>query len=215
MNRKHHSGRSPVTRIFRLLTGVRQFFAGAALLLLAVCVGPGVVHADFLFGDYSAADTSVTRHRVTTPQGVTIQTISVQMPIGVAKVSLPDSTISESIVGNLQIIRSGNEIVLSGWHAIRISPQGSYRLDSDGHSSRSYRHNQNHNYKHNHRHNNAAQLQKIFLQEIRITLPHSAAGGGWDVRSLERELERLGVKVKPKPTIQKPALPRPSTQLSG
>jgi len=56
--------------------------------------------------------------------------------------------------------------------------------------------------------------QSIFLQEVRITMPATAANGGWDVRALERELERLGVKRKPKPT-QKPPQSRPIQQLSG
>lgn len=62
---------------------------------------------------------------------------------------------------------------------------------------------------------NSGHLQKVYVQEFRITLPRSAASGGWDVRSLERELERLGVKVKPKPSSPKPTLPKPTMQLSG
>ena len=204
MNRNITSGVRSAMRSVRLLVNARQCLIGAALILLSAAISPGVAQADFVAGDYRATGASVTRHTVTLPQGLKVQTITVQMPIGVAKVSLPDTTGHKSIVGNLQIIQSGNEFVLSGWHAVRLAPRASYGLGVDSHN----------------RHESKAQLQKIFLQEIRITLPHSAAGGGWDVRSLERELERLGVKIKPKPIPSKPSVPgsslqTPSTQLSG
>lgn len=58
-------------------------------------------------------------------------------------------------------------------------------------------------------------MLKVF-EEISITLPYHRFSMGWDVRALERELERLGVKVKPKPGSAKP-LPAPQApgQISG
>lgn len=49
--------------------------------------------------------------------------------------------------------------------------------------------------------------------KIRVTVPMTFYLTSWDVRALERELERLGVKVKPKPSI-KPA-PKPGPVISG
>lgn len=84
------------------------------------------------------------------------------------------------LVGNVVIEHRAGGVTVTGWHARLVDAHGS------------------------------GQWQRVLLQEVRITLPYSAATGGWDVRSLERELERLGVKVKPKPTA-----PRPTPQLSG
>lgn len=47
-------------------------------------------------------------------------------------------------------------------------------------------------------------------ERVRITLPDRILLSSWDVRALERELERLGIKVKPKP-----APPKPTVVLSG
>ena len=47
-------------------------------------------------------------------------------------------------------------------------------------------------------------------QRIRVTLPQQYFLSSWDVRALERELERLGIKIKPKP-----APPKPTVTLSG
>ena len=44
---------------------------------------------------------------------------------------------------------------------------------------------------------------------IRITVPVEFYMSSWDVKALERELERLGIKVKPKP------VPRPGPVMSG
>ena len=44
---------------------------------------------------------------------------------------------------------------------------------------------------------------------IRITVPVDFYLSSWDVKALERELERLGIKVKPKP------VPKPGPVLSG
>lgn len=41
---------------------------------------------------------------------------------------------------------------------------------------------------------------------VRIRVPVRYYLSSWDVKALERELERLGVKVKPKPAPPKPAL---------
>jgi len=48
---------------------------------------------------------------------------------------------------------------------------------------------------------------------IRITVPLQFYLASWDVGALERELERLGVKLKPKP--RKKPLPKPGTVISG
>lgn len=50
----------------------------------------------------------------------------------------------------------------------------------------------------------------FWLQEIRVTFPRHYLANSWDVQSLQRELERLGIKIKPKP-----AEPKPTQQLSG
>jgi len=202
MNGITTSGLESLTRVFRLLGTARQSLFGVSLLLLSATIGAGLAHADILSGGYRVADTTVTHHSVTLPQGVTVQTITLQMPTGVARVSLPAASGHESIVSNVQLTQSGREIVLSGWHAIRINSRSSHRTHDDGLKR----------FGDQNRYGDVARLQTIFLQEIRITLPHSAAGGSWDVRSLERELERLGVKVKPKPSVSKPSLPGPSLQ---
>ena len=55
-------------------------------------------------------------------------------------------------------------------------------------------------------------LQPAFwLEEIRVTFPRHYIAGSWDVQALQRELERLGIKVKPKPAEPKPSV----QQLSG
>lgn len=55
------------------------------------------------------------------------------------------------------------------------------------------------------------QMQPSFwLQEVRVTFPRHYLANSWDVLSLQRELERLGIKIKPKP-----ASPKPTQQLSG
>ena len=46
--------------------------------------------------------------------------------------------------------------------------------------------------------------------KIRVTMPVRYYLASWDVEALERELERLGVKVKPKP-----APPKPTTVITG
>ena len=50
----------------------------------------------------------------------------------------------------------------------------------------------------------------VWVQEVRMTFPRHYLTNSWDVNSLERELERLGIKVKPKPSG-----PKPTQQLSG
>lgn len=40
----------------------------------------------------------------------------------------------------------------------------------------------------------------VWLEEVRLTIPGEIVANSWDVLSLQRELERLGIKVKPKPT---------------
>jgi len=44
---------------------------------------------------------------------------------------------------------------------------------------------------------------------IRITVPIEFYLSSWDVKALERELERLGIKVRPKP------VPKPKPVVSG
>ena len=48
---------------------------------------------------------------------------------------------------------------------------------------------------------------------IRITVPIQYYLTSWDVKALERELERLGVKIKPKP-VTKPG-PKPGPVVAG
>lgn len=50
----------------------------------------------------------------------------------------------------------------------------------------------------------------VWLEEVRVTVPRQYIANSWDVLSLQRELERLGIKVKPKPPTSKPV-----QQLSG
>jgi hypothetical protein len=45
---------------------------------------------------------------------------------------------------------------------------------------------------------------------VRVTVPRKMLASTWDVNSLQKELERLGIKVKPRPTA-----PKPSGQLAG
>ncbi len=52
-------------------------------------------------------------------------------------------------------------------------------------------------------------VMRVWVNSVTITVPGYVAGG-WDVRALQRELERLGVKVKPKPVT-----PKPGPQVSG
>ena len=92
---------------------------------------------------------------------------------------------NDAIFRKLLIERSADQLIVTGWRAIQLNSD--YTRPSAG-----------------------EQQRRFFLQEVRITLPYSAAASGWDVRSLERELERLGIKVKPKPSA-----PRPPQQLRG
>lgn len=207
MNRKNISQLLPISQTKRLLAIVRRFFLLSAVTVLAVFFGPAVAKADFLSGHNIAVDAYVSRHTVTLAQGVQISSVAVQVPVGVTRVALSagprwsgnHSALEDGsvLVGSFRIKRNRNAVVLTGWQAIRISPQSMGRANGingiDG----------------------TIPFQKIYLQEIRITLPHSASNGGWDVRSLERELERLGVKVKPKPSLPKPTLSKPTMQLSG
>lgn len=56
------------------------------------------------------------------------------------------------------------------------------------------------------------QLQPAFwLEEVHVTFPRLYIAGSWDVQALQRELERLGIKIKPKPATPKPTV----QQLSG
>lgn len=50
----------------------------------------------------------------------------------------------------------------------------------------------------------------MWLEQVRITVPRQHLANTWDVHSLQKELERLGIKVKPKPQV-----PRPAPQISG
>ena len=55
-------------------------------------------------------------------------------------------------------------------------------------------------------------LQPAFwFEEVRVTFPRHYIAGSWDVQALQRELERLGIKIKPKPAAPKPTV----QQLSG
>ncbi len=47
----------------------------------------------------------------------------------------------------------------------------------------------------------------VWLEEVRLTLPGDFLANSWDVLSLQRELERLGIKVKPKPVEVKSVRP--------
>jgi hypothetical protein len=50
----------------------------------------------------------------------------------------------------------------------------------------------------------------MWLEQVRVTVPRKMLASTWDVNSLQKELERLGIKVKPRPTA-----PKPSGQLAG
>ncbi len=49
----------------------------------------------------------------------------------------------------------------------------------------------------------------MWLEQVRVTVPRQHTATAWDVNALQKELERLGIKIKPKP-----AAPKPS-QISG
>ena len=51
---------------------------------------------------------------------------------------------------------------------------------------------------------------KVWFEEVTLTIPRQYLSSSWDVLSLQKELERLGIKIKPKPSA-----PKPTTQLSG
>ena len=51
---------------------------------------------------------------------------------------------------------------------------------------------------------------RVWLEEITLTIPRHYFTSAWDVLSLEKELERLGIKIKPKPTT-----PKPTNGISG
>jgi len=53
---------------------------------------------------------------------------------------------------------------------------------------------------------------QTLFEEISVRVPHPRFSMGWDVKALERELERLGVKVKPPAGV--PA-PRPAPPVTG
>ncbi|OED42322.1 hypothetical protein AB833_06620 [Chromatiales bacterium (ex Bugula neritina AB1)] len=55
------------------------------------------------------------------------------------------------------------------------------------------------------------QESMVWINTISIAWPYRHLAGGWDVRALQRELERLGIKVKPKP----PATPKPASRVSS
>lgn len=50
----------------------------------------------------------------------------------------------------------------------------------------------------------------MWLEEVRVTVPRTQLANSWDVGSLQKELERLGIKVKPRPQA-----PKPTQQISG
>ena len=50
----------------------------------------------------------------------------------------------------------------------------------------------------------------MWLEEVRVTVPRDHLATNVDVNALQRELERLGIKLKPKP-----AAPRPTGQIAG
>lgn len=50
----------------------------------------------------------------------------------------------------------------------------------------------------------------LWLEEVRVSVPLQHLTNAWDVRSLQKELERLGIKIKPKPTS-----PKPTQSISG
>jgi hypothetical protein len=56
-------------------------------------------------------------------------------------------------------------------------------------------------------HNSAV---RVWLEEVTLTIPRHYLTSAWDVVSLEKELERLGIKIKPKPTA-----PKPTSAISG
>lgn len=48
---------------------------------------------------------------------------------------------------------------------------------------------------------------RVWFEEVTLTIPRQYLSGSWDVLSLEKELERLGINIKPKPTAPKPTAP--------
>ncbi len=59
--------------------------------------------------------------------------------------------------------------------------------------------------------NRGPSRQTIF-EEVSVRIPHYRFSMGWDVKALERELERLGIKVKPPLGVPQP---RPAPPVSG
>ena len=189
--------------VLQLLSGLPTFSPraiGARLLvlfaaLLATLTATVIAEA----ADYQGV---VTRHIISHSEQTTIQTVSIQLPVLQVqqRVMFKQSVTAHGLTArdfaprhfvksnraffsNLSVERFADQLLVTGWHAVQLKP------DYQGQSTR-------------------GQSQGFFLQVIRITLPYSATAGGWDVKSLERELQRLGIKVKPKPSI-----PRPTQQL--
>lgn len=183
----------PSTRIRAM---ARQLFLIPIVLLLVYAGGAPLALAD------STSVSSVNTWQVVSPTGsVEVQTMSRQLPFasGVTHVAVHQVTRStQTYFGKLKVERHADQWVVTGWRAVELKANSHWLPRTDQHRQDPW--------------SRKGQLQRIFLQEVRITLPYSAANGGWDVRSLERELERLGVKVKPGPTLPKPA---PTPQLQG
>ena len=178
------------------LPSFRPRALGARLLILFATLTATVIAEA---ADYQGV---VTRHIISQSEQTTIQTVSIQMPASQLqqRITLMQSVAAHGLTARdlktrdfiksndmffskLSIERFADQLIVTGWHAVQLKPD--------------YRGRPAH-----------GQSQGFFLQEIRITLPIIAAAGGWDVKSLERELQRLGIKVKPKPSI-----PRPTQQL--
>ena len=188
------------------LPSFRSRALGARLLVLVATLTATVIAEA---ADYQGV---VTRHITSQSEQTTIQTVSVLMPAAQLpqRITLMQSVAAHGLnardfktrvfvnsdfvnsdfvnsndmfFSKLSIERFADQLIVTGWHAVQLKPD--------------YRRRSAH-----------GQSQGFFLQEIRITLPIIATAGGWDVKSLERELQRLGIKVKPKPSI-----PRPTQQL--
>ena len=188
------------------LPSFRSRALGARLLVLVATLTATVIAEA---ADYQGV---VTRHITSQSEQTTIQTVSVLMPAAQLpqRITLMQSVAAHGLnardfktrvfvnsdfvnsdfvnsndmfFSKLSIERFADQLIVTGWHAVQLKPD--------------YRGRPAH-----------GQSQGFFLQEIRITLPIIATAGGWDVKSLERELQRLGIKVKPKPSI-----PRPTQQL--
>jgi hypothetical protein len=55
------------------------------------------------------------------------------------------------------------------------------------------------------------EVSQTLFEEVSVRVPHYRFSMGWDVKALERELERLGIKVKPPASAPAPRPVPPAT----